>query len=135
MVDGHVEESLYLVGMQVHRDDAVHACHAEEVGHELCSDADARLVLAVLSGPSEVGDDGVDGSCRCSLGGINHEEELHQIVRIGECALHEEDVAPANGLFVGDGKFSVGEFRHNHFTKRAPEAGADFLSQVARLRS
>ena len=33
MVDGYVEESLDLVGMQVHGDDTVHTCHTQQVGH------------------------------------------------------------------------------------------------------
>nr|AFN57676.1 hypothetical protein [uncultured bacterium r_02] len=80
MVDGNVEETLYLVGVQVHRDDTVHTSHTQQVGHQLGADAHTGLVLTVLSGPSEVGDNGVDGSCGGSLGGIDHQEQFHQIV-------------------------------------------------------
>ena len=131
VVDGNVEEALLLVGMQVHGDEAVDAGHAEHVGHELGADGHAGLVLAVLTCPSEVGDDGVDGTCRGALGGINHQEQLHEVVAVGERALHEEDVAAAYRLLVADGKLAVGELRHLQFTQRAAQTLADFLCQIA----
>ena len=44
---------------------------------ELLNDADAhaRLVLAVLASPSEVGDDGVDLTCGRTLGCVDHEQQ------------------------------------------------------------
>ena len=35
MIYGNIKESLYLVGMQVHRDDAVHTSYAQQVGYQL----------------------------------------------------------------------------------------------------
>ena len=109
MVYRNIEETLNLVGMQVHRDEAVDTCHAQQVGHQLGADAHSGLVLAVLSGPAEVGDDGNDVAGGGTFGRVDHQKKLHQIVRIGKSALHKEYITAANGLFVGNRKFTVGE--------------------------
>ena len=62
MVNGYIKESLDLVGVQVHRDHTVHASSTQQVGNELGTDAHTGFVLTILTGPSEVGDDGVDGA-------------------------------------------------------------------------
>ena len=62
MVHWHVEEALLLVGVQIHRNHAVNACHAKHVGHKFRTDADTWLALAVLTCPTEVGDDGINGA-------------------------------------------------------------------------
>ena len=38
MIDGHIEEALDLVGMEVHGDQTVDACHTQQVSHELGCD-------------------------------------------------------------------------------------------------
>ena len=118
MIDGYIEESLNLVGMQVHRDDTVHTCHTEQVGNELGSDGYTWLVLAVLTSPSEIGDDSIDGAGRGSLGCVDHEQQLHQIVRVGEGALHEEDVASTNTLLIRNSELAVRKLRDLKLTKR-----------------
>ena len=62
MIDGYIEESLNLVGMEIHGDDTVHTSHAQQVGHQFGTDAHTGLVLTVLSCPSEVGHHCIDGA-------------------------------------------------------------------------
>ncbi len=38
MIDRHIKETLYLVGMKVHRHDPVNPCRRKQVGDELCTD-------------------------------------------------------------------------------------------------
>ena len=76
----HVEEALYLIGMQVHRYHTVDACHAEQVGNEFGADRHTRLVLAVLSCPTKVRYYGNDVACRSTLGSVYHEQKLHEVV-------------------------------------------------------
>ena len=109
MVDGNIEETLYLVGMQVHRDDAVDASHTQQVGYEFGTYRHAGLVLAVLARPAEIRDDGVDGTCRSTLCRIDHQQQLHQVVAVGKRTLDEEDVASADRLFVADSELAVRE--------------------------
>ena len=130
MVNRYVEEALYLVGMKVHRHQTVNAGHTQQVCNELGSYAHARFVLAVLTCPSEVGNNGSNRARGGTLGSINHQEQLHEIVRVGECALNQEDVASADRFLVGNGKFSVRELGHNKFAERATQACADFLCKI-----
>ena len=45
VVHRNFEEALNLVGVKVHRDDAVHTCRHEHVGHELGTDGPRGLSL------------------------------------------------------------------------------------------
>ena len=73
MVDGNIEESLDLVGVEVHGYEAVDACGAKQVGNQLGGDGDTRFVLAVLAGPAEVRDYCNDGGGGSALGGVDHQ--------------------------------------------------------------
>ena len=107
MVNWNVEEALNLIGMEVHGDKAVDTGNTKQVGNELCSDAHPWFVLAILSCPTEIGDDSIDTACRCPFGCVDHKQQLHEVVGVGESALHKEDVASTNRFLVGNGKFSV----------------------------
>jgi hypothetical protein len=89
VVDGDVEEALDLGGVQVHGDDVVAAGGLEHVGNELGGDGRAGLVLLVLAGVEEVGDDGGDSAGRGGFAGVDHDQQLHEAV---------VDVAGAGGL-------------------------------------
>ena len=112
MVHGNIEETLNLVSMQVHRDNAVYTSHTQQICYQLGTDAYTWFVLTVLTSPSEVGDDGIDGACRCALGSVNHQQQFHKIVRIGESALYQENILSANALLVRNGKLAIRELRN-----------------------
>ena len=116
MVDGNVEEALNLVCMEIHRNHAIDTSSTQQVCHQFCANADTWFVLTILTRPSEIGDDSIDGTGRCTLGGINHQEQLHQIVRIGERALYEEDVASTDAFLIRNSKLAVGELGDKKFT-------------------
>ena len=79
--------------MQVHGDNVVAPGSLEHVGHELGGDGSTALVLLVLAGVGEVGDNGGDATGRGSLAGIDHDQQLHQTVVdvIGSSGLQNED--------------------------------------------
>ena len=60
MVHRNVKEALDLVSVQVAGHYPVGSCGGEEVCHELGSDGNPRTVLAVLTRPSEIRNDGYD---------------------------------------------------------------------------
>src|SRR6185369_17787787 len=94
VVDGNVEEALDLVGMQVHGQHAIHADGFEHVGHDLGADRHAGGArAAVLARVAEVGNHRGDAPGRCALEGIDHDEELHQVLVRGRCTggLDDED--------------------------------------------
>jgi len=58
--------------------DVVTAGLVEHVGDELGGDGRARLVLLVLAGVEEVGDDGGDAARRRDAARVDHDAELHE---------------------------------------------------------
>ena len=80
VVNGHIEEALDLAGVQVHGDDVVAAGRLQHVGDELGTDGGAALILLILAGVGEVGNDGRDAACRRGAAGVDHDEQLHQTV-------------------------------------------------------
>ena len=114
MIHRHFEESLDLVGVQVHGDDAAHTGRGEQVAHQFGADGGSGLVLAVLTGIAEVGDHGDDAACRSALGGINGDQQLDDVVGRRESRLDDEHIAPADALVVIDLDFPVLELQDIH---------------------
>lgn len=61
---------------------------------------------------------------------VNHQEEFHEIVGIGECALHKEDILSADAFLVGYFKLAIGELGEAEVANGATELLADFLGKV-----
>lgn len=80
VVDGDIEEALDLASVQVHSDDVVAASGLEHVGHELSGDRSTTLVLLILAGVGEVGDNGGDTAGGGGLAGVNHDQEFHEAI-------------------------------------------------------
>lgn len=101
VVDGDIEESLDLAGVQIHGDDMVAAGRLQHVCHQFRSDGSTRLVLLVLAGVGEVGDDGGNAAGRGGLAGVDHDQQLHQaVIDVARSSrLQDEDCAHA--LSVG----------------------------------
>lgn len=94
IIHWHIEKSLYLTRMQIHRDDMVATCGLQHVGHKAGSDGRTGLVFLVLAGIGKVGDDGRDAARGCGLAGVDHDEEFHEaIVDVaGSGGLEDEDL-------------------------------------------
>src|ERR1700677_129205 len=97
--------------MEVEGVDKVDACVDQEIGERLGGDGDAGLVFAELAGVAEKRDDGGDAGGAGAAGGVDQDEELHEVlVRGGAGGLDDEDVAAADvlvdfheGLAIGEG--------------------------------
>ncbi len=50
VVDWDVEESLQLLSVQVHCEDALNSGGGQKIGDQLCGNRHSRLILAVLAG-------------------------------------------------------------------------------------
>ena len=83
--------------------------------------------------PAEIRHYGDYRGCRRTLGGVYHEQKLHQVVTVGEGALHQIYLAAAYRLFEAYFKFSVGEMFDFHFAEFYAEFFADFLRHIARF--
>ena len=108
MVDGDVEESLNLVGVEVHADDPVGSGGLYHVGNYLGGDGDMGFVFAVLAGESVVGDDCHDFLRRGALGGVDHQQQLKEVVGRRNGGLDDEDGATTDGVFIRGLEFTVG---------------------------
>lgn len=66
---------------------------------QLCACVFVYLVFLVLTGVRETGDDGGDAGRGGDLAGINHDEQLHQVVvDFAAAALHDVHVLAAHAL-------------------------------------
>lgn len=100
VVNRNIEKPLELLGVQVHGKDTGNASGDEEIGNEFGGDGDAGLVFAVLPGVAEKGDNCRDAGCASAAGGIDHDEEFHQVLVRGRAGgLDDEDIAAAD-IFV-----------------------------------
>ena len=106
---GDVEEALDLAGVQVAGHHAVRTGGAEQVRDELGADGHARAVLAVLAGPAEVGHHGHDFVGGSALGGVDGEQQLHQVVCRRNGGLQDVDGGAADAFGVLRLEFAVAE--------------------------
>ena len=77
--------------------------------NQLCADRNSGLVFAVLAGPSEVRHNSYYLVCRCPLGCIDGEEQLHKVLGRGEARLKNEYSGTADALCEGGLEFAVTE--------------------------
>lgn len=89
VVDGNIEESLDLRGVEIHSDDMVAAGGLKHVSHQTGSDGRTRFILLVLTSVGEVGQDGGDAAGRGRLASVDHDEQFHDSI---------VDVARGGGL-------------------------------------
>ena len=132
MVDGDVEEALDLVGVQVDRQDAVGAGGLEHVGDQFGADGHAALVLAVLPRVPVVRDHGGDPLGAGAVGGVDEQEQFHQVVVLRPAGgLDDEDVAAAHVLVDLDERLAVGEPRQKRLAEGLVQVPGDGLGQGA----
>ena len=103
------EESLDLVGVQVHSDEAVDAGSSQKVGHQFGADGGSRFVFTVLARVAEVGDHRDDFGGGGAFGGVNQNKELKDVFGRGESGLDDENVAATDGFVVVGLDFTVFE--------------------------
>ena len=93
LVNRHVEESLELTLVKVHREDSVCASNLKHVSHESRGDRHSRLIFLVRSPIAVVRNDGGDSSGGCTLEGVDHDQQLHDGgAHWPRCRLHNKDV-------------------------------------------
>jgi len=132
VVHGDIEEALDLGGMEVHGEHAVSAGGLDHVGDELGRDGVAALGLAVLTGVAEIRDHGRDAARGGTAAGVDHDEQLHEVVVHGLAGgLNQKDVGAADRLVDGDGDFAVSKGRDRAVAKREPQLAADALGKGA----
>ena len=131
VVDRLVEETLYLAGVQVHRQDAVDARGLEHVGNEARGDRLARPRLLVLARVEVPRDDGRDPLRGRELRRVDHDQQLHQVmVDVAGRRLDDEHVCAADRLGEADVRRAVGECRDLALTEVDAELVGDASGEL-----
>src|SRR5439155_1233995 len=132
VVDRHVEEALDLAGVQVDRQHARGTGGRDQVGHQLGADRHARRDLPVLAGVAVVGYHCRDAPRRRPFEGVEHQEQLHQVVVAGRAGgLDHEHIAAAHVLGDLDLHLAVAETPDLGLAERHVDVAADRLRQRA----
>ena len=122
--------------MQVDGDDVVGTGGGEQVGHELGGDGFARSGLAVLAGVAVMRDDGADAVGAGALGGVDHDEQLHERVVDVEAGgrsahrLHDEHVGTADAFQVAGVNLAVRELLQLHIAQRNAQLTSNLVSKL-----
>ena len=130
MVDRDIEEALDLTGMKIHRQDAIRARSRNQVRHELCGNRHPWLILPILPPIPVIGNDRRDTVCRRPLEGVNHQQQLHQMLvdRIAR-RLKKKDILAAHILIDLDAALAIAEGRDERIPLLDLQIVADFLRQ------
>src|SRR5699024_11005781 len=90
------------------------------------------LGFAVLTGIAEVRNDGGDTTGRCTTAGVNHNQQLHQVVVYRLTGgIDQEDICTAYSFLQGDRNLSVGESAYDTVSHRKLQFLADGLCKAA----
>ena len=116
--------------MQVDADDPVGPGRRQHVGDQLGGDRLAPGGLAVLAGVAVVGADGGDPLGRGALGGVDHDQLLHdRVVHRSAVGLDDEDVTAADRDVVAAVDLAVGELAQVGLAQLDAEVCGDLLGQ------
>ena len=130
IVEGNVEETLNLPGMEVEGEDAVGPGGGDEVGHQLGRNRRARTGLAVLPSIAVVGDHRGDAPGRGAAQSVDdHKQFHHMVVGRGRGRLDDETVLAADVLENLDEHFLVGEALDVGHGQRRGETGGNRVGQ------
>lgn len=131
VVHGDVEVADGLARVEVAGQHAVGAGLRDEVGHQLGGDgAAAPLHLPVGPGVAEVGDDGGDVLGGGPPAGVDHDEELHEVLVGGRAGgLHQEHVAATHALLQLHVDLAIREPLDLDLAQLHPKVARDLLRQ------
>ena len=127
----NVEISLNLVCVKIHGDYPIHTGCYQQVCHQLCRNRISGLCLSVLTSITVIRNYRIDAACRCSLHGIYHNQEFHQIVvyRISG-GLNDEYILVTNGLPDADRNLTVAELANGCLSQFYAHQICNFLCQL-----
>ena len=126
VVNRNIEEPLYLLGMQIHREHPVRAGSLEKIGNQLCRDRNARLILPVLPRIPVIRNNRRDPGSGGAFHGIHHHQKLHDVfVRWPAERLDDEYVA-APDVFLDFYKYlAIGKAADLRLAQRLAEISSN----------
>ena len=127
-----IEEPLHLLRVQVHGEHTAHPGCMQQIGHQLGSNRDARLILAILARVSEKWNHRRYPIRAGAARRVHHNEQLHQMLigrRTGR--LNNEHIVPPNvflNLYV---RLAIGKRADRRLTERDADVSANALCKAA----
>ena len=132
VVNGNVEEALYLVSMEVHGDDTVHTGCRQHGGNQLGGNGDMGFVLAVLTSKTIIRNNGDNLVGRGTTSGVDHHQQLEEVVGRRNGRLDDEDLSATDGLFVRRLEFTISILENSRVSKSDSIFFSNTLSEVFR---
>ena len=136
IVDRDIEEALDLVGMQIDGQYAIDAGRCDHLRHQLGGNRHTRGAWpAILARKAEVRNHGGDTRRRSTPGGIDHDQQFHQVFggrRAGR--LDDKRLATANVLENLDVDFAVAEAAYLSASQRDCGGSAQYPARVSGAR-
>ena len=131
MIDGHVEETLDLSRVQIHRKHSMSTCLNDQVGNQLRGDGDSSGILAILPCVAEIGDNRRDPRGTGAATGVDQDQQFDKILihrRTGW--LDEKHIAAANVLIQFDADFTIWKIAYVDLPEADAEKNGDLAGQV-----
>src|SRR5277367_2215373 len=130
VIHRNVKVALNLRRVQVESQGAACAGSFQQVGDELCGYRDARFVFAVLAGVAVIREHRSDAPSRCTFEGVDHQEQLEQMIVNGIAArLHDEHVGAAHVFENLKINFTIAKASEFCFSQRDFQMATDALCQ------
>mmetsp|Transcript_13258 Transcript_13258/g.25410 ORF Transcript_13258/g.25410 Transcript_13258/m.25410 type:complete len:367 (-) Transcript_13258:68-1168(-) len=131
VLHGDIEVAGALARVQVHGNDAVAPAARQEVGRQLGRNALAPRGPAVGARVSKVWNHGGDVASGSPSAGVNHHQQLHEVVVGGGAGgLNQEHIAAANGLLQLHVHLSIRKALDVDFAQVKPEVHGDVLGEL-----
>src|SRR5947209_16065507 len=132
VIDRDIEEALHLLGVQIHSQNAIHPRRIQKVGDKFGRDRHPWFVFAVLASIAKEWNDRRDPVRAGSPGGVDHDQEFHQMLVGGRASrLNQENIPASNVLVDFDVGFAVRERANRRLPQRDSHVFADLFGQLA----
>ncbi len=126
VIDRHVEKTLNLCGVQIHRQHPIGAGARDDVGHQLRGDRHPAGVFAILPGIAEIRQHRRNAVSAGPQEAVDHDQQLHQIfVHRRASRLHDKHIAAADVFIDFAGNFAVGKIADRDFPQRQAQIFAN----------
>ena len=131
VIDGNIKESLDLLSVEIDSQNTVGTGNGQKIGDQFSGDRHTGTIFAVLTGIAEVGQNCGDAGGAGTAGGVDHDEQFHDVV-VGRIAgrLNQKNISAANILFKLSEDFPVREVSDVNMSELSTQILSDLLCQL-----
>ena len=132
MIDRDIEKALHLLGVQIHGQNTIHTGGEKKIRDELRRNWNARLILTILARVAKEGNDRRDPIGAGAPRGVNHDEQLHQVlIGRGAGGLNDENIVAPNVFLDSDVGLAIGKGTDGGLPERHTDVSANAQRQLA----